>query len=165
MTLFDTAGMERYTSTIPPTYFRNAKIILLVYSITDTDSISELPSWIENYSEVRLGDAMANTIPVLVGNKADLEKNRDVLITRAKETARQCFIPEENVFELSASTGEGFDELFDTLALLMSKPENNWKTQRKTIRARGNEKDNPQSTQATDSIHKEKSQHCSSCKS
>lgn len=135
MTLFDTAGMERYTGTIPPTYFRNAQIILLVYSIDSADSISDMPVWIDNYSIARLGDSISSAIPVLVGNKCDLQDSRDVPISRVKETASLCGVPEDNVFELSALTGEGFDELFDRLALLMNKSDSRSRERRKTIRA------------------------------
>ena len=134
MTLFDTAGMERFTSTIPPTYFRNAKVILLVYSIDNADSISDMPGWVENYSPSRLGGSIPNAIPVLVGNKCDLEDTRDVSVTRVKETASICEIPEANVFEVSTLNGNGFDELFDHLAHLMSTSDGQWKTRRKTIR-------------------------------
>ena len=143
MTLFDTAGMERFTVTIPPTYFRYAKVILLVYSIDNADSISDMPVWIGNYSINRLGDSIADAITIMLGNKADLEENRDVTIDRAKETARICGIPEENIFEISTRTGKGFDEFFDHLALLLSKSESRWKERKKTIRAHAPEENAP----------------------
>ena len=134
MTLFDTAGMERYTSTVPPTYFRNAKLILMVYSIDNPDSISDIIMWTENFSLARLGESSNMMTPILVGNKSDLDDSRDVSIQRVQETARLCGISEEDVFEISASTGEGFEEMFDKLALKMTKSENGFKRQ-KTIRA------------------------------
>ena len=134
MTLFDTAGMERYTSTVPPTYFRNAKQILMVYSIDNPDSISDVIMWAENFSLARLGESSNQMTPILVGNKSDLEDSRDISVQRVQETARLCGISEEDVFEISTSTGEGFEEMFDKLALKMAKSENGFKRQ-KTIRA------------------------------
>ena len=119
MTLFDTVGMERFSNSLPPTYFRNAKVILLVYSIVSADSMSDMPDWIQNFSITRLGDAISDVIPVLVGNKSDMAASRDVPVSRARETATLCGIPEENMFEISAKTGEGFDELFNRLAILI----------------------------------------------
>ncbi len=133
MTLFDTAGMERFTSSIPPTYFRNAKVIILVYSIDSADSVSEMPDWIANYSINRLGNEMADIIPILVGNKCDLLESRDVSLPRVKETANLCGISEENLFEVSAYSGHGFKELFDKIAILVDNPYEKRNVKRKTI--------------------------------
>ena len=124
--------MERYTSTIPPTYFRDAQYVLLVYSIDSDDSVSNIHTWAECFSFHRMGDAVNDINAVLVGNKADLESSRAVSSARANETALLLGIPENKVFEVSAKTGDGFDALFDSLAFSMSKSP---RPRRKTIRA------------------------------
>lgn len=124
--------MERHTSTIPPTYFRDAQYVLLVYSIDSDDSISNVHTWAECFSIHRMGDAVNDINAILVGNKTDLEGSRVVSSARAKETALLLGVPDNKIFEISTKTGDGFDALFDSLALSMSKSP---RPRRKTIRA------------------------------
>ena len=119
--LYDTAGMERYTETIPPTYFRDAKAVVLVYSIDCDDSIGNIQMWAGNFNICRLGESSLGLTPILVGNKADLEENRAVNLNRAIETGLLCDVKPENVIEVSAKSGQGVQELFDKIALLVSK--------------------------------------------
>lgn len=120
MTLFDTAGMERFTDTVPPTYFRHAGIVILVYSIDNAESIGNILNiWTDNFSPHRIGDSSYSLARVLVGNKSDLEEERDVSRDRAIETAHLCDIPMDMVFEISAQTGEGFDDVFSKLARIL----------------------------------------------
>ena len=121
MALYDTAGMERYTASIPPTYFRDAKAVILVYSIDCDDSMDNIPTWSGNFNICRLGESSLGLMPILVGNKADLEENRAVTHNRAIETGLLCGISSENIFEVSAKSGKGVDELFDKIALLINK--------------------------------------------
>ena len=119
MTLYDTAGVERYTQTIPPTYYRKAKIVLLVYSVDNCDSFHAITSnWVDNTSA-----ADENSITVLVGNKCDLDEEEEgeqfVSRQRALTLAENLEIDSELVFEASAMTGKGFQELFDCVAVKM----------------------------------------------
>ena len=112
--------MERFTGTVPPTYFRHAGVVILVYSIDNGESIGNiLKTWADNFSPNRLGESSYSLTRVLVGNKSDLEEERDVSHDRAVETARLCEVPPEMVFEMSALTGEGFDELFTKVAQIL----------------------------------------------
>lgn len=113
MTLYDTAGVERHTQTMLPTYFRRSKAIILVYSINNEESFGDIGSnWLENSThadgEVRL---------VLVGNKVDLERKRSVSHDRALQYALINGIDQDMVFEISAKTGVGIKEMFDAVAL------------------------------------------------
>ena len=121
MTLYDTAGVERYTQTIPNTYFRRARAVLMVYSIDNTDSFDAISSnWIENADA-----AGESAIKVLVGNKLDLscDEESETIIPkhRAKTLAENLDIEFNMVFEVSALTGEGFQEMFDAVALQMAR--------------------------------------------
>ena len=122
MTLFDTAGVERYTQTIPHTYYRRAKVVMMVYSMDNSDSFYSISSnWIDNATA-----ADESAITVLVGNKLDLLNNRDseksAFITgkKAHVLAENWDIESSLVFEVSALTGEGFQELFDSVALKLT---------------------------------------------
>lgn len=132
MTLYDTAGMERYTATIPPTYFRHARAVILVYAVDNEESIGNISSWSENFSKHRIGDTVDTLKVLLVGNKVDL--NRTVSVNRVNEVAEICGIDSSLKYEISTMNNEGFDELFDDLAYLL----NDTPTERrKTIRATG----------------------------
>lgn len=116
MTLFDTAGIERHMSTIPPTYFRWSKVVMLVYSIDDSDTFDSLTGWSENAISAHVG---GETIFVLVGNKSDMGIDRQVEKSRALQYASNIDIEDDMVFEVSALSGDGFDSMFNAVALKM----------------------------------------------
>ena len=121
--LYDTAGMERFEGTIPPTYFRSAKVVIFVYSITNTDSIDSITNWAESVSPQRLEYVgnMGEIIRILVGNKVDLEDERVVSRSRAEETMRNYEMNEDLFFEISALEGTSFDELFEAIVRVLRK--------------------------------------------
>lgn len=119
MTLFDTAGVERYTQTIPPTYYRKAKVVLLVYSVDNSDSFNAISSnWVDIPSSV---DDLH--ITAIVGNKCDLNEDEEaeqfIPRRRALTLASNLEINPNLVFEVSALTGKGFQAMFDRVALEM----------------------------------------------
>lgn len=122
LTLFDTAGIERHMSTIPPTYFRWSKVIMLVYSLDDVDTFDSLTNWADNAAGARAGRAQSEIITVLVGNKLDLEDERQVLKSRARQYAANNDIDDDMIFEVSALDGTGVQEMFDAIAVKI-KPE------------------------------------------
>ena len=71
--IWDTAGQETFKS-ITRSYYRSAAAALLVYDITCKESFKNLTNWL---TEVR--EHGNNKIAImLIGNKKDLEKNREV---------------------------------------------------------------------------------------
>lgn len=117
LTLYDTAGIERHMSTIPQTYFRWSKVIMLVYSIDDSDTFDSLTNWADNAVCARAGRAQSDVITVLVGNKLDLEGDRKVDQTRARQYAENNDIDDDMIFEVSAKDGTGVNEMFEAIAL------------------------------------------------
>ena len=115
MTLYDTAGMERFEGTVPPTYFRNAKAVIMVYAINNEESIGDLQHWSESLSIQRIGAASQSIIKILVGNKADLTGEREVDRNRGMETAELCGVSKDMFFEVSAKTGEGVWDMFNAI--------------------------------------------------
>ncbi|KAL0486474.1 Ras-related protein Rab [Acrasis kona] len=83
--LWDTAGQERFRS-IAPTYYRDADCVLLVYDITEPDTLQHLESWI---TEIRSKSEGKNIIFAVVGNKIDLGDMRSVTIEEAESFARE----------------------------------------------------------------------------
>ncbi|EAX92452.1 small GTP-binding protein, putative [Trichomonas vaginalis G3] len=106
--IWDTAGQEKFKS-LGPIYFRNSLGCVAVFDITNRQSYSDLPEWIDSFSQV----AGPETIIAVAGNKADLEDSRQVFADEAKEWA------EKNGYlfsETSAKTGTGISQLFMQLA-------------------------------------------------
>lgn len=108
--------MERFEGTVPPTYFRNAFAVIFVYAINSQESINNIASWADSISYQRIGDTSKTITKALVGNKTDLENDREVSMARSKETAEQADIKKHLVFEVSALTGDGVDKMFSTIA-------------------------------------------------
>ena len=107
--LWDTAGQDRFRA-IVRAYYRNAVGGLLVFDITNRESFADLGAWLE--------DAKRNAEPhkpvfVLVGNKTDQEKHREV---RKEEGAQFAKDNGMEYFETSALSGSNVEEVFNALA-------------------------------------------------
>jgi len=109
--------MERFEGTIPPTYFRQARGVIFVYAIDNSESINNINSWGDSISPERLQYAgvQEDLIRILCGNKLDLEKKREVTEDRAYIVADNCHFEENHVFEISALNGDGFEKMFAEL--------------------------------------------------
>lgn len=110
LTLFDTAGMEKFQTTLPPTYFHFAKGVIFVYDVSEVDNFEGLSGWIDTVD----GFIPSDTVKAIVGNKCDLE--RRVGDQRAKQLAENVDIPEDMVFFVSAKTNVGVSEMFEKIA-------------------------------------------------
>jgi len=111
LTIFDTAGQERYRS-LTRQYYHQAHGIVLVFDLTDENSFNNLNKWIKE-----IDDNAKNVEVILVGNKSDL-KNRVILNSRAEQFAH------ENNFqyrETSAKEGTNILLLFEALSNGMNK--------------------------------------------
>ena len=105
--IWDTAGQERFKN-ITKNYFRGAHGIILVYDITKKATFDVLKTWLI---------AAQNSVPpetemIVVGNKIDLKDKREVDFEYLKEFGLKHKI---DVFETSAKTGEGVEEIFTCL--------------------------------------------------
>lgn len=101
--IWDTAGQERYHC-LAPMYYRGAVFAIVVYDITSYDSYKNAKLWI---NEVLIkGDAK---VIILVGNKVDLDYNRQVDNNEALEYANS-----NNLLfaETSAKSGENIEDIF-----------------------------------------------------
>jgi len=106
--IWDTAGQERYRS-LAPMYYKGAKAAIVVYDITVYETFRRAKEWINELHQ----NASPNIVIALVGNKVDLEENRKVNTTEAKEFADKNGLCH---FETSAKRGINLSELFMTLA-------------------------------------------------
>lgn len=102
--IWDTAGQERFRA-VTRSYYRGAAGALMVYDITRRSTYNHLSSWLTDARNL----TNPNTIIYLIGNKSDLESQRDVTQEEAKQFA------EENglmFIEASAKTGENVEDAF-----------------------------------------------------
>jgi small GTP-binding protein len=108
LTVTDTAGQERFR-TLTSSYYRNADAILVVFDITNEDSYTDVPAWVEEGQRYAV-----DSIMFLVGNKADVADQRVTEAAKAEEYAKD----EEIAFylETSAKTGHNVDALFLAVA-------------------------------------------------
>ena len=105
--MWDTAGQERFKSLIP-SYLKNANCVILTYDITEKSSFSALGKWLSDVKD----NVVEGTFIILCGNKIDLNNKRVI----SKEEGEK-FAKENNIAfaETSATTGQGIDELFNTI--------------------------------------------------
>ena len=105
--MWDTAGQERFKSLIP-SYLKNANCVILTYDITEKSSFSALGKWLSDVKD----NVVEGTFIILCGNKLDLNNKRVI----SKEEGEK-FAKENNIAfaETSATTGQGIDELFNTI--------------------------------------------------
>ena len=106
VTIYDTAGEEKYRDLIK-NYYNGSNGILLIYDITNRNSFDDLNYWLE---ELKKNCNLNNLYIYLVGNKTDLEKKRQVSYDEAKNFADMKKIP---YIEISAKTGDNIDKLFN----------------------------------------------------
>jgi Ras-related protein Rab-1A len=108
MQLWDTAGNERFR-TITTSYYRGSHGVCIVFDLTDKQSFENINSWfteIEKY-------ASNNIKKILVGNKCDISKDREISYKEANEFANKLNIP---YIETSAKDSINVQELFINLA-------------------------------------------------
>lgn len=106
--LWDTAGQERFKSLIP-SYIRDCSIALVVFDVSNRQSFLSTSAWVQDIRHERGSDVVL----VLVGNKGDLEDQRQVSIEEAKAHSKSLNIP---YIDLSAKTGHNIKQMFHQLA-------------------------------------------------
>ncbi|OHT09338.1 Ras-related protein RABF1 [Tritrichomonas foetus] len=107
--IWDTAGQDNY-KTLVPMYFRSARVAILVFDVTSQESFNNLEEWIHLIHK----SAPPDVELVLVGNKLDLENNREVSFDRALNFSQEYGAV--LYLETSAQTGQNVKELFDQIA-------------------------------------------------
>eukprot|EP01080_Neovahlkampfia_damariscottae_P006392 gene6392-10399_t len=102
--IWDTAGQERFR-TITTSYYKGAHGVIMVYDITKKESFDNLQSWlndIQQYAEEDVGI-------ILVGNKVDLENQRQVQKSDGEDWAKKLEVP---FLETSAKDAQNVDDAF-----------------------------------------------------
>ncbi|KAK2964614.1 putative GTP-binding protein yptV4 [Blattamonas nauphoetae] len=100
----DTAGQERFRS-VTKSYYRGSAAVLLVFDITDRTSFEQLGMWLTDVRNL----TQTGTVCALVGNKFDLQLQREVEFTEALAFADDNGL---HYFETSAKTGLNVEDVF-----------------------------------------------------
>jgi len=111
--IWDTAGQERYAS-LAPLYYRGASAAAIVYDITSKDSFAKAKHWVKELQK----NASQEIVIILVGNKSDMEADRDVSAEEAKEYADENAM---EYIEASAKTAHNVNEIFESIAAHLPK--------------------------------------------
>ncbi len=82
--IWDTAGQERMRA-IASAYYRNANGALLIYDISSKDSFDKIAFWLKEIRE----NGNENLKVILLGNKSDLDADRQVPTEVAKLFAKE----------------------------------------------------------------------------
>lgn len=121
--LWDTAGQERYRS-ITKQFFRKADAVIVMYDITEQTTFRSVQQWLTSVQEVAGKDIAV----LLVGNKTDMETEREV----PRETGKRLAKDNNLVFyECSASSGHNVKESMLHLARILKEQED--KEKEKTV--------------------------------
>jgi len=80
--IWDTAGQEKYRS-LAPMYYRGAAAAIIVYDITSMTSFQKCKTWVKELQSY----GPPEIVLVIVGNKLDLEDQREVEVEVAKRYA------------------------------------------------------------------------------
>jgi len=106
--ILDTAGQEEYCA-LRDQYMKTGQGFLLIYAINKKDTFEEIPRLRDDTIRVKEN----KIIPmILVGNKCDLEEEREVSIQEGRDLAKSYNIP---FYETSAKTRLNVEEIYHQL--------------------------------------------------
>ena len=106
--IWDTAGQERF-NTLTAGFFKGSDGIVVTYAVTERKSYENVNKWMNQIQSL----APKEVIIVLVGNKTDMEDEREVTMEEGKAMAEKY---DAVFFESSAKTGDNVDSVFNCLA-------------------------------------------------
>ena len=105
--IWDTAGQERYKA-ITSAYYKGAKGAFVVYDITRKNTFETVNKWVSDISSA----ADKKITLILIGNKNDLEDQRQVTKEMGEEKAKELGLA---FMETSACSGENLDKAFQLM--------------------------------------------------
>eukprot|EP01084_Bolivina_argentea_P235034 395623_1 len=103
--IWDTCGQEGFQNIYKSDY-RGAHGILMVYDITDEDSLNNIKYWNNSINKYQTKYIHR----IVVGNKSDLIQDRCVLFEKAQQLCNEININE--CMEVSAKTNDKVDDVF-----------------------------------------------------
>lgn len=95
-------------------YYKNCQLCVLMYSVTDLDSITKVEKYIEEVKLVKAKESIRHPAFIIFGNKNDLQNNRQVTTEHAIELERRLNIP-----VIEGSCAQGPDSVLDVVQRLI----------------------------------------------
>mmetsp|Transcript_35632 Transcript_35632/g.92891 ORF Transcript_35632/g.92891 Transcript_35632/m.92891 type:complete len:226 (-) Transcript_35632:359-1036(-) len=119
--IWDTAGQERFR-TITSAYYRGADGIVVVFDLTNEESFDHVETWFDEIERY----CSSSVSKIIIGNKHDLDDQRQVTAEQAKEFAARVSSP---YIETSAKTDKAVEDAFMAMASSIleerAQPDNN----------------------------------------
>ena len=124
--IWDTIGQEKYRS-LTKIFVKEAKIVILVYDITNRTSFDNLEKWMESVNDT-LGTSNKYAV-ILMGNKADLEEKRKVTYEEAEDKCKkynifwggECSVQEMSLDELNEKFQNIIREIYKVVGEIQDK--------------------------------------------
>jgi len=110
ISIWDSCGNDKFALNTP-NLFKNVSIAILVYAINDKKSLNDLECWHNILKEYSIG-----SIIFLIGNKSDLEEEREVKIEEGEEF-KNNYADIKIFFETSALKDKNIDKLLENIAI------------------------------------------------
>ena len=110
LNIWDTVGQEKFRS-LSKLFFKNTKIVVLVYSITDKATFNDLGFWLNSFKET-IGEEV---IIGVMGNKSDLFLEQEVSEDEGEKFAKEI----NGFFEMVSAkeNKEGLDKFITKLVI------------------------------------------------
>ena len=105
--IWDTAGQERYKA-ITSAYYKGAKGAFIVYDISRKNTFDSISRWVSDITAT----ADKKITLILIGNKSDLEDQRQVTKEQGEEKAKEFGLA---FLEASASSGDNLEKAFSLM--------------------------------------------------
>ena len=117
MTLWDTAGQDRFKS-LPKKYYQNADGVLLLYDVTSEDTFNNVSNWMKDVKEnsnknINSENGQPEIALYLIGNKIDLP-NRVISKEQAETEAKSLGM---KYFEISCKTNMNIPEVMNRMIM------------------------------------------------
>ena len=122
--IWDTCGQELYRSLIT-NFYRNSSLAIMVYAINDKATFENIEMWLRELRTHSNPDAKV----FLIGNKVDLEKEREVTTEQGENYCKQNKI--DLFMESSAKTGLNTQNIFLKAAELLFDNYNKYQNKKK----------------------------------
>ena len=110
--IHDTCGQEVYRALISG-YYRNVTLAILMYAINNKESFNQIKKWLDDLKKL----APPDIIIILVGNKADLEEERNVTREEGEKFKKDNKL--DLFMETSAKTGNNANNVLIEAAKLL----------------------------------------------
>jgi len=111
LAIWDTAGQERFHA-LGPIYYRDSNGAVLVYDVTDSDSLVKVKTWVKELRKM-LG---MNVFLAIVGNKIDLLPQKEQSAPHTNPIIAEAIKYSDSAsakhFCTSAKVNKGIDEMF-----------------------------------------------------